>query len=353
MWKRQYISKGGRITLIRSTLSNLRIYFMSIFQLPKVVRMRLEQIQRDFLWGGGTLEQKLHLVRWPMVCVDKSKGGLGVKSVGSFNRALLGKWVWRFANEKKALWNQVIRRKYREGRGGWRSCEAREAYGVGLWKAINKMGQLVPLFLGFVVGDGKNVSFWKDKWCRTTLFCEAFPSLFALATSKEAWVNEVWIAEGERRGSWTPHFNRPFNDWEMEEVGRLLCCLDGKMVRVDEEDRVRWMDSKDEVFSVKSLYRALQPVSLASFPLKIIWNSCVQPKLSFFVWEASWGRVLTLDRLQKRGWALTNRCFLCQTCGESIDHLLLHCERTREVWSCSSLFLEFLGSFLIRLRKPF
>ena len=49
MWKRQYISKGGRITLIRSTLSNLPIYFMSVFQLPRVVRMRLEQIQRDFL----------------------------------------------------------------------------------------------------------------------------------------------------------------------------------------------------------------------------------------------------------------------------------------------------------------
>ena len=49
MWKRQYISKGGRITLIRNTLSNLPIYFMSIFQLPRVVRMRLEHIQRDFL----------------------------------------------------------------------------------------------------------------------------------------------------------------------------------------------------------------------------------------------------------------------------------------------------------------
>ena len=31
MWKNQYISKGGRITLVRSTLSNLPIYFMSIF----------------------------------------------------------------------------------------------------------------------------------------------------------------------------------------------------------------------------------------------------------------------------------------------------------------------------------
>ena len=74
------------------------------------------------------------------MCEDKSKGGLGVKSLGPFNRALLGKWVWRFANEKRALWNQVIRRKYEEERGGWRSCEARESYGVGLWKAINKMG---------------------------------------------------------------------------------------------------------------------------------------------------------------------------------------------------------------------
>ena len=55
--------------------------------------MRLVQIQRDFLWGGGVLEQKPHLVRWLIVCIDKRKGGLGVKSLGSFNRALLGKWV--------------------------------------------------------------------------------------------------------------------------------------------------------------------------------------------------------------------------------------------------------------------
>ncbi|RVW17151.1 Serine protease SPPA, chloroplastic [Vitis vinifera] len=307
MWKRQYISKGGRITLIRSTLSNLPIYFMSIFQIPRAVRIRLEKIQRDFLWGGGALEQKPHLVRWSIVCDDKGKGGLGVKSLGLFNKALLGKWAWRFANEKTALWNQVIRRKYGEEKGGWRSCEIREAYGVGLWKAINKVGQFVTPFFGYEVGDGKNVRFWKDKWCGTSPLSEAFPSLFSIATSKEAWVNEVWTAEGERRGSWTPTFNRPFNDWELEEVGRLLRCLEGKMVRVDEEDRVRWVESKDGVFSVKSLYRAMQPVSSAWFPSKIIWMSYAQPKISFFAWEASWGRVLTLDRLQKRGWALANR----------------------------------------------
>ena len=65
--------------------------------------MRLEKIQREFLWGGRALEQKLHLVRWLIVSVEKRKGWLGVKSLGTFNRALIGKWVWCFAIERKAL----------------------------------------------------------------------------------------------------------------------------------------------------------------------------------------------------------------------------------------------------------
>ncbi|RVW32845.1 putative ribonuclease H protein [Vitis vinifera] len=80
MWKHQYISKGGRITLIRSTLSNLPIYFMSILQIPRGVRLMLERIQRDFLWGGGALDRRPRLVRWATVCLDKRKGGLGLRA---------------------------------------------------------------------------------------------------------------------------------------------------------------------------------------------------------------------------------------------------------------------------------
>ena len=49
LWKRQFISKGGRITLIRSTLASMLIYLMSLMRIPRVVRLRLEKIQRDFL----------------------------------------------------------------------------------------------------------------------------------------------------------------------------------------------------------------------------------------------------------------------------------------------------------------
>ena len=64
LWKMQYISKGGRLTLIRSTLSNMPTYPMPLFRLPKGVKLRLEKIQRDFLWGEGNMERKLHLVNW-------------------------------------------------------------------------------------------------------------------------------------------------------------------------------------------------------------------------------------------------------------------------------------------------
>ena len=48
MWKRQYLSKVKRPTLVKSTLSSLPINFMSLFLIPKKVSSRIEKIQRDF-----------------------------------------------------------------------------------------------------------------------------------------------------------------------------------------------------------------------------------------------------------------------------------------------------------------
>ena len=76
-WKRQYISKGGRLTLIRSTLSNMPIYLLSLFRMPKSVKSRLENIQRDFMWGGGSIIRKIYLVNWNSVNQGKDKGGFG------------------------------------------------------------------------------------------------------------------------------------------------------------------------------------------------------------------------------------------------------------------------------------
>jgi len=44
-WKMMYLSKGGKGTLIKSTLSNMPTYFMSLFPLPIGVANCLEKLQ--------------------------------------------------------------------------------------------------------------------------------------------------------------------------------------------------------------------------------------------------------------------------------------------------------------------
>ena len=175
MWKRQFISKGGRITLIRSTLSSMPISLMSLLRIPRVVSLRLEKIQRDFLWGGGALERKPHLVKWDTVCLDKRKGGLGVRRLSTLNRALLCKWNWRFVNERETLWRCVISRKFGEEEGGWYTRDVREGFGVGLWKDIRKEGALLQNKVVFSMGNGIRVKFWKDNWCGNFSLCNSFP----------------------------------------------------------------------------------------------------------------------------------------------------------------------------------
>ncbi|XP_077212824.1 uncharacterized protein LOC143847932 [Tasmannia lanceolata] len=48
-WKRRLVSKGGRLVLIKAILSNMPIYFLSLFHCPASVAKRIEQIQRRFL----------------------------------------------------------------------------------------------------------------------------------------------------------------------------------------------------------------------------------------------------------------------------------------------------------------
>ena len=73
---------------------------------------RIARLQKNFFWVGLRDEPKFHLVKWVIVCASLSSGGLGIKNLIIFNVALLGKWLWRFGQERDALWRQVIEVKY-------------------------------------------------------------------------------------------------------------------------------------------------------------------------------------------------------------------------------------------------
>ena len=137
-WKRLYLSKGGKLTLLKSTLSNLPTYFLSLFHLSAGVAAKIERIQRNFLWSGWGDSHSVHLVKWNIICNPIQNGGLGVKNLRRFNQALLGKWLWRYGTDREALWWQVVEAKYSGMWGGWCSDIGRGPYGVSLWKFIRQ-----------------------------------------------------------------------------------------------------------------------------------------------------------------------------------------------------------------------
>jgi hypothetical protein len=157
-----YLSKGGRLTLIKSTFSSLPTYYLSLFPIPKEIAHRLEKIQRDFLWGAVGEEFKFHFVNWKQVCLPILSGGLGIRNLVLFNQALLGKWLWRFALEREALWRQVIGLKYGSLWGDWCSRRGSGPYGVSLWKNIRNGWDRFSQFVRYKVGDGSSIQFWMD-----------------------------------------------------------------------------------------------------------------------------------------------------------------------------------------------
>ena len=46
------------------------------------------------------------------MCAYKENGRLDIRNLTLLNKALLGKWIWRFACEKKNLWKKVISVKH-------------------------------------------------------------------------------------------------------------------------------------------------------------------------------------------------------------------------------------------------
>lgn len=88
-WKGKLLSIGGRLTLIKASLSNLPLYYMSLLPISKGVIEKLVTIQRNFLWSGSDDKRALPLVAWANIELPKMYGGLGIGNLLHKNIKLL------------------------------------------------------------------------------------------------------------------------------------------------------------------------------------------------------------------------------------------------------------------------
>ncbi|KAK9723626.1 hypothetical protein RND81_05G013500 [Saponaria officinalis] len=103
-WTNCFLSHAGKLQLIDSVLSSQLVYWCSVFLLPKGVIHQLESVFRDFYWGSGEDHGKIHWLKWDFFTRPKMEGGVGIKEILSWNKALLLKWVWKLTVGAPSLW---------------------------------------------------------------------------------------------------------------------------------------------------------------------------------------------------------------------------------------------------------
>ena len=97
-------------------------------------------------------------------------------------------------------------------------------------------------------------------------------------------------------------------------------------------DEFRWCWEGNRSYSARSAYRAFFEGKVGFAGAQQIWDSRAPNKCKVFLWLALKHRCWTADRLGRRGIPRPAACPLCDQEEEGIDHLLLGCVLSREIW---------------------
>ena len=97
-WKIKILSRVGRLTLIKSVLNSLPIYYMSLFKMPKSIAKNIVKMRKSFFRSDSVGERMTILtIKWSSIELPKNLGGLAVGNIIHKNLVLLFKWWWRFS----------------------------------------------------------------------------------------------------------------------------------------------------------------------------------------------------------------------------------------------------------------
>lgn len=136
---------------------------LSIFLLPSPSKscLQIERLMRNFPWSADPDRLRSNPVRWKIVCLPKSVGGLGLQRLKEFNEDCLLKITWS-AITVDSLWAEWFRARYFRGALIWYFRNPRS--GSCIWKKLRSLSFLLQRDSRWVEGNGQSISLWFDNW---------------------------------------------------------------------------------------------------------------------------------------------------------------------------------------------
>lgn len=179
--------------------------------------------------------------------------------------------------------------------------------------------------LGWIVGDGKDISIWKSPWL--SLYTPQAPIGPPNYDALHLKVSDL--------------INQASNSWDLEKIRQYLPQYEGQIQQIflssfKQRDSLVWLPDKSGVFSSKTGYNLgksnLKPSIDDEFKWwDHVWKVNTSPKVQNFMWKIKNRALLIGDNLAIRG--ITSD-LTCKKCGahENELHILLKCPFAMKVW---------------------
>ncbi|WOL01716.1 hypothetical protein Cni_G10434 [Canna indica] len=334
-WKGRLLSRGGRLTLVNSTITSYSSYMFSMFKAPKWVLKKIDSRRRKFFWVGAdsTSCQGRCLVNWDIATMPRKDDGLGILKVQEHNLARLGSWLWKFITRSDLQWIDIIKGTL-GGRAVWfDSGQTRHASPI--WKSILQLNDTFRAGLKYEVGNGTDIQLWKEPWCGSTTLAENFPHLFRFATQPLVHIADARILDNEDRfQGWNISFTTFIDISQMQQLARMLDHVKDSRGA----DTICWRWSNTMKYTARSLYQILVYKGLEDNIQQFIWQRKLPPKIAIYGWIWKRKRLPLRKVLASRGViSSTTNCLFCVGNEETHDHVFFDCHYTQTAWR---LFLE-------------
>lgn len=79
-WKGRFLSLGGKIVMLKSVLSSVPLYTLSLHRMPVWAKKQMDSIFLKFLWQGTEEKKKYALVAWKKICNSIHQDGWGSRT---------------------------------------------------------------------------------------------------------------------------------------------------------------------------------------------------------------------------------------------------------------------------------
>ncbi|GJR89466.1 RNA-directed DNA polymerase, eukaryota, reverse transcriptase zinc-binding domain protein [Tanacetum coccineum] len=268
-WKARLLSVGGRLTLIKSVLGSLPLYFMSLYKVPISVCNKLESMRNQFFLGSDLGEKKMTWVSWKKCLASKKSRGLGIGSIYGLNVGILFKWIWRFLQNAPDLWINIIKAIYGQHGGLFNGLTHRSSLSpwCGILSSIKSLKLKGIDLLALCIQklrNGVSIRFWEDVWSGTS---------------------PLKLSQVLRR--------IPRGSIEASQLADLKCRL-GDVVLSYYNDAWNWSPNTSKGFTVASARSLIDSHVLEVSPIVTRWNGCIPIKVNIFLWK------LLLNKLPSR-----------------------------------------------------